>query len=1133
MKNFLFLSFFVCSFLQAQQIPVFNDDFELGINRWTIRENDDDPWRTWVLSSEKYRSPNHSAFHDYLSEGNRAYLISPKLDLPASLTIKFSFSSLVELPTNIGNSHVRIYTDTANIAGGSTNYTELWGPRTYSTDEKWQNVTVDISNFGGQSIFIVFFYESTGFLAHKWYIDDISIFGLARYDAGVTAVNSPKTNVNMGMEQVSVVLKNYGQNATGNIPVSYTVNGGTPVTEIYRDSIYSENEVIFTFAEKVNMSSADTYNFKIFTSIPNEENFSNDTFNVKIINYGSDTVRAFPFFEGFEDTAKLRYFWTEEYILNPAIARDTIRLPWSFTDGSLTMDSRIIPNAHSGALNACYSDWFVPVAAYNRHRTKLISPVLDLSVLQAPLLKFWHAQRLWAPACLDTLKVYYRMSEESAWKLLYTADIPLEDWTNTVLELPEKSSSYYIAFEGITNIGSSVVLDDISVTEGEGIDLRMVSILSPAATGVDMGMARVKVLIKNTGVLDASDINVGFKVNGVLGAKEIITGTLHTFEEMEYTFNALADMTREDTFFLECFVAQTGDADNSNDTFSMTVRNFVHKAIMGITDTVRTCDVDFYDDGLSGPYNNGYEIETQTVVFYPNEAGKRIKVAFDTILLSPFYVLSQIPIYGDSLIVYDGDNISALNRMGALHDSMGSVTFESSAVNGALTFVFLKQSAEPSQGWHATVSCSEPPQKDAGIWRITSPVKGGEAQSSVTVAIKNFGSNTLYGVDVAYSFNNGAIARKVTEHCADTLPAGEITFYTFERSVDLSAYSEDYKLTVFTQLNGDENTSNDTVQSKYFYREDITLHGYRLWDISASGYGAVSFNTNNASSVTTENSYKDDGTGVIVAGAPAASGIYAYTMDDNSHAPKNFVKLDHNWNEIRKTSVSDVPSDMAYDFSEECMYGMKYDVVSSSPQLLQIDLNTGEMTEKYLEYIMTCIAIDSNGQMYGISDNGFFCRIDKETGAVNVISHSGIWLSTVFQSMTVDYNTGRIFWVNGESGLLFEINPVTGVFTNFGEVGGYSEISCLFGSVPSSSTNVELPGYSGGSNLDLYPNPLHEGQILTINGVAKAERMVIYDIQGRFVRAAVGTGETLRINGLRKGAYIVKAGDRVKRVIVR
>ena len=139
----------------------------------------------------------------------------------------------------------------------------------------------------------------------------------------------------------------------------------------------------------------------------------------------------------------------------------------------------------------------------------------------------------------------------------------------------------------------------------------------------------------------------------------------------------------------------------------------------------------------------------------------------------------------------------------------------------------------------------------------------------------------------------------------------------------------------------------------------------------------------------------------------------------------------------------------------------------------------------------------------------------------------------VFQSMTVDYNTGRIFWVNGESGLLFEINPVTGVFTNFGEVGGYSEISCLFGSVPSSSTNVELPGYSGGSNLDLYPNPLHEGQILTINGVAKAERMVIYDIQGRFVRAAVGTGETLRINGLRKGAYIVKAGDRVQRVIVR
>jgi hypothetical protein len=435
------------------------------------------------------------------------------------------------------------------------------------------------------------------------------------------------------------------------------------------------------------------------------------------------------------------------------------------------------------------------------------------------------------------------------------------------------------------------------------------------------------------------------------------------------------------------------------------------------------------------------------------------------------------------------------------------------------------------------VSCVEPPRKDAGVWRIVAPIKGGEARSNITVVIKNFGSDTLYGVDVACSFSNGTIVKRASEHCADTVLPGALTFYTFEYTVNLSAYGEDYKLTVFTQLNEDENASNDTLHSEYFYREDIALRGYRLWDNVGSSYGAVSFNTNNASEVTTENDYKDGGTGVIVAGAPTSSCIYAYTMErvGNSSLPKSFVKFDHNWNEIDKVSISDIPSDMAYDFSEKCMYGVKYDAVYMEPSLLEIDLNTGEMTEYPLQYTIACIALDPDGRMYGMSDNGFFCEIDKTTGQVTPISHSGLWRNAVFQSMTVDHNTGRIFWVSGETGTLFEIDPVTGVFTDFGTVGDYSEISCLFGSVPLSSDteNVEFSDSFNAHDLSVYPNPLLEGQMLTIDGVAKADRMVIYDFQGRLVRAAQGTGKALRVSGLPKGVYFVRAGDKAQRIVIR
>ncbi|MDR1973957.1 MAG: T9SS type A sorting domain-containing protein [Bacteroidales bacterium] len=1134
---------FVASPLRAQQTILFSEGFETGGTGWTFVEDDYDnyPGSQWIIDTTKVKTGTHSAKHGGFSwDINKGFYISPQIALPSATAIKLSFWSFVQIPVSHGLSSVRIYTDTSSIKS-SSNYTKVWGPQSYVADDNpldnydpWENVVLDISAFSGQNIYVVFLYEkgSTGY-AHDWWIDDITVYSLKDNDVGITEIVSPKINVNLGEERVQLRVRNFGTQSISDIPVSCVVDGGAVVTETMQGPIPAQSEAIYTFNSTIDFSAAGTYDIKAFTGLTTDEDRTNDTIIAIARSLGSDTIKSFPFFEGFEDTATVRHFWKEVYHLDSTIARDTIKLPWYFVDGSLTIESRLIPHAHSGNFNACYSDWYVPLNAVFRHRTKLISPMLDLSSLAAPILEFYHATKLWGPGNMDTLKVHYKTSPGGEWHLIYTTMTPVHEWEKMVLALPEKSSTYYIAFEGITNIGASVVLDDVTVHEGDVIDVKVVEITAPQSVNIDLGMSEVSVRVQNLGTEKLWDIPLYFTINGILIASEVMSDTLNSLEEKEYTFTAPGNFVAEDLYALTVFSAMSGDNNTSNDSVTLMVQNRVNKAIMGLFPSVVTCGVDFYDDGVENDYEIGYTIETQQITFYPAQAGKRVSVNFDMINLTPFYLFNSYPIEGDSLIVYDGAEVLESRRITAFSDSMANVTVTSSSADGALTFLFIKQSAAPSPGWHGTVSCVNPPNKDVGIRRIITPVKGGSGSSVVSVEIKNYGCDTVRGLNVFYSFSTGVVSSNRQEYCPDTILPGLSVNYTFGKTCNMGAYRETYSIKVFTQLAGDENLSNDTASRGYFYRPDITLHGYRLWDGISSGYGAVRFNVNDADiSVVAESDYQDDNTGVIVAGAVTSENIYTYTMDKaGSHAPMNFVKLDKSWNEISKVEISIIPADMTYDFTENVMYGVMYDNDYQSPLLMEINLDNGDMLQKSLLYSMSCIAVDTLGNMYGMSDNGYFCAIDKRTGNVTPVSHSGIYIASLFQSMTFDYQSNRLFWVSAERGKLFEINPATGEFTDFGPVGSYSEISCLFGSTPLLDVAIE-PSNNVFSGISVYPNPVLEGRVFTIVGAATGDKILIYDLSGRLVKAAVGTGADVSLSGLRRGGYVIKVGTRACRIVV-
>nr|WP_321450820.1 putative Ig domain-containing protein [uncultured Carboxylicivirga sp.] len=114
-------------------------------------------------------------------------------------------------------------------------------------------------------------------------------------------------------------------------------------------------------------------------------------------------------------------------------------------------------NAFNGDFNVSFNS-----QSYDGNSTMLVTPQLDISGLNNPVLSFAHAQPVWM-VDQDILEIYYKTSALSDWTLLssYTDDI--SDWTMDHINLPEAGSEYFIGFKAVSNFGYGVVLDDIIV----------------------------------------------------------------------------------------------------------------------------------------------------------------------------------------------------------------------------------------------------------------------------------------------------------------------------------------------------------------------------------------------------------------------------------------------------------------------------------------------------------------------------------------------------------------------------------------------------------------------------------------------------------------------------------------------
>lgn len=151
--------------------------------------------------------------------------------------------------------------------------------------------------------------------------------------------------------------------------------------------------------------------------------------------------------------------------------------------------------------------------------TRMITPpiVIEAGNTFRPELRFWHAQRTLVTTH-DNLKILYREGKHGTWTELMHYESPSSNWEARSLLLPQGVDTTYIAFEGKTNWGGGVLVDEVQVVETQEREM----FLAEVSTG-QASVARIASGTNNNPI-----IHTRFLVLGNSGEYTLNSFTVHS-----------------------------------------------------------------------------------------------------------------------------------------------------------------------------------------------------------------------------------------------------------------------------------------------------------------------------------------------------------------------------------------------------------------------------------------------------------------------------------------------------------------------------------------------------------------------------------------------------------------------------
>ena len=263
-------------------------------------------------------------------------------------------------------------------------------------------------------------------------------------------------------------------------------------------------------------------------------------------------------------------------------------------------------------------------------------------------------------------------------------------------------------------------------------------------------------------------------------------------------------------------------------------------------------------------------------------------------------------------------------------------------------------------------------------------------------------------------------------------------------------------------------------------------------------------------------------------GALVGSTLYMMGIDDDFNMWFFSITPDGDGETIKKLGDVTCPGDMSFDYTTSTMYFIaNSENIDGVTAIGTVNMENGAMQFTHdLAYYCKAIAIDARGQMYALSNSGYLLKVNKSSGATEVIGATGVELASWwnFQSMEFDRKTGTLYlaaWGKDEKSTLYSLDTKTGAATKIGMIGNGSHVIALgipyeptSGSAPERVTDAEITADEDG-NLqailtwvnpvnDYNGIPLEENISIEIVNSVTCEKSVIEDcVPGEAMRHSV------------------------------
>ncbi|MFH1319535.1 MAG: GEVED domain-containing protein [Bacteroidota bacterium] len=438
-------------------------------------------------------------------------------------------------------------------------------------------------------------------------------------------------------------------------------------------------------------------------------------------------------------------------------------------------------------------------------------------------------------------------------QVIDTITIPLTaSIGNTTMRVRCISAATPVASDSCSNAAAGET-EDYPVLIKIADDVGIIAIDSPQS-GFSLSAAEtVTVRVKNFGANTQDTIPVSYRIDGGPPINETIIASVNPGDTVSYSYTTTADLSAVDTYIFDAWTSLPGDIEYINDSITnYEVINSIF-IIIGAGTSTNT------NTTYPAPYGNWYWGAKHQIIIQASEltnAGMTLgfinSLAFNVAVpqgtpLVDFTIKIKNTSASATTTTFDnvglttvwgpqtytetiGWNVHAFSSP-FLWDGSSNLLIETCFNNTSYTYnaltyytpttfnsvVWVNQDASGvcnvSTG-NTSVNrpnmrfeVSPPAPVDAGISSITSPASGCDLTNSeiITVNISNYGTDTIFSVDVYYSVNGGA---PVMETVNDTILTWNSLLYSFATTVDMSAPGI-YLIDAWTGLAGDTINLND------------------------------------------------------------------------------------------------------------------------------------------------------------------------------------------------------------------------------------------------------------------------------------------------------------------------------------